>query len=90
MKSKYLQCIFFLDVNEEEGCYVWYTDALDFRKHVQNTGCPNRVQYCGNGKIYINLALVFDLKFKTHNKFMQLSNGYDFRNPTPFTARLAR
>ena len=90
MKSKYLQCIFFLDVNEEEGYYVWHTRWVDYKKHVEHTGMPNKVQYCGDGKVFMNLALIFDMKFDKPNKFMQFSNGYDFRKLTPFTARLAR
>ena len=90
MKTKYLQCVFYLDTNEKEGYYVWHTMRVDYKGHCRYSGSPNRVQYCGGGMIFMNLPLIFDKKFIKPNKFMQFSEGYDFRNPTPFTARLAK
>jgi hypothetical protein len=90
MKSKYLQCIFYLTTDEVHGTYTWHTDYIDFLKHEQHTGSPNRAQYYGKGGIFMNLPLIFDMEFRKPNKFMQFSNNYDFRKVTPFTARLAR
>lgn len=89
MKSKFLQCIFYMDVNEEEGYYFWHTMHDDYKNHCWRSGSPNRVQCCGSGHIFINLELVFDKKFAKPNRFMQFSKNYDFRKVTPFTVRLA-
>ena len=90
MKSKYLQCTFYLDVDEKVGYYFWHTHWIDYKRHIVRAGMPNKVQYCGSGKVFMNLALIFDMKFDKPNKFMQFSNDYDFRKVTPFTARLAK
>ena len=90
VKSKYLQCTFFLDVNEKESSYVWHARWIDYKRRAEHTGLPNKVRYFGDGRIFMNLPLIFDKKFIKPNKFMRFSEGYDFRNPTPFTARLVR